>query len=365
MTATVAKPKTLDQLCEAVTAAPLIQPVGGCTKTALSAPLPGATLLDVSALSGILEYEPGEYTFTAYAGTRLSTISAMLSERGQFLPFDPPLVKSGATLGGAVASGLAGPGRYRYGGARDFILGVRTIDGQGRIIKGGGKVVKNAAGFDTPKLMSGSLGMFGVLAELTFKVFPAPRAYATLVAQCVSPEEAVDVLNRVASSGMDAHALDLAPGGPQCYAVWTRLAGLPDSLDDRLARLSTLLGRGQIARDEQEAALWEDVTEFRWSPRPWNLVKIPLTPRRIPALEAALLALDPGALRRYSGGGQVAWVSTVAAPAALDPVLARLQLSGLVIMGPKSPVRLGARPDEPFERRVKAALDPAGRFPTR
>jgi glycolate oxidase FAD binding subunit len=362
---TVAKPKTLDQLCEAVTAAPCVQTVSGCTKTALSAPLPGAILLDVSGLSGILEYEPGEYTFTAYAGTRLAVIAAALADHGQFLPFDPPLVRAGATLGGTVAAGLAGPGRYRYGGVRDFILGVRYVDGQGRIIKGGGKVVKNAAGFDTPKLMAGSLGMFGVLAELTFKVFPAPRACVTLVAPCVSPEEGVDLLASVAASGMDIHALELVPGGPHCYALWVRLAGLADALPDRLARLAALLGRGAAVRDEQEAALWEDVTEFRWAPKPWSLVKVPLTPQRIPALERALLALDPGALRRYGGGGQVGWVATTTPSAALDLALAELGLSGLVIMGPKSPVRLGARPGEPFERRVKAALDPAGRFPMR
>jgi glycolate oxidase FAD binding subunit len=274
-------------------------------------------------------------------------------------------VRSGATLGGAVAAGLAGPGRYRSGGVRDFILGVRYVDSQGRIIKGGGKVVKNAAGFDTPKLMAGSLGMFGVLAELTFKVFPAPPAYATLVAPCVSPEEGVDLLGQVGASGMDIHALELVPGGPHCYALWVRLAGLPDALPDRLGRLTGLLGRGTPVLDEQEAALWEDVTEFRWAPKPWNLIKVPLTPRRIPRLEAALLALDPGALRRYSGGGQVGWVATSSAPDALDGLLSELDLSGLVILGPKSPVRIGARPGESFERRVKAALDPVGRFPAR
>ncbi|MCU0507457.1 MAG: FAD-binding protein [Anaerolineae bacterium] len=365
MNATVAKPKTLDQLCEAVAGATLVQPVGGCTKTALSAPLPGATVVEMGGLAGILEYEPGEYTFTAYAGTRLSTIAAALAEHGQFLPFDPPLQRAGATLGGTVASGLAGPGRYRYGGVRDFILGVRYVDGEGRLIKGGGKVVKNAAGFDTPKLMVGSLGMFGVLAELTFKVFPAPAAYATLVAPCVSPQEGVDLLAQIGASGMDVHALELVPGGPQCYAVWARLAGLSDALDERLGRLAQLLGRGTTVRGEQDAALWDDVAEFGWAPKPWNLVKIPLTPKRIPAVEEALLALDPGALRRYSGGGQVAWVATTAAPSALDPALGELGLAGLVIMGPKTPVRLGAREGESFERRVKAAMDPAGRFPTR
>jgi glycolate oxidase FAD binding subunit len=365
MNATIAKPKTLDQLREAVAEAPLVQPVGNCTKTALSAPLPGATIVEMAGLAGILEYEPGEYTFTAYAGTRLSTIASALAQHGQFLPFDPPLVRAGATLGGTVASGLAGPGRYRYGGARDFILGVRYVDGEGRLIKGGGKVVKNAAGFDTPKLMAGSLAMFGVLAELTFKVFPAPRAYATLVAPCVSPQEGVELLAQIGASGMDVHALELVPGGPECYAVWARLAGLPDALDERLSRLAQLVGRGTLVRDEQDAALWEDVTEFGWVPRPWNLVKVPLTPKRIPALEDALLALDPGALRRYSGGGQVAWVATSATPAALSPALEQLGLAGLVILGPKADVRLGARPGESFERRVKAAMDPTGKFPAR
>jgi hypothetical protein len=181
----------------------------------------------------------------------------------------------------------------------------------------------------------------------------------------VSPQEGVDLLAQIGASGMDVHALELVPGGPQCYAVWARLAGLSDALDERLGRLAQLLGRGTTVRGEQDAALWDDVAEFGWAPKPWNLVKIPLTPKRIPAVEEALLALDPGALRRYSGGGQVAWVATTAAPSALDPALGELGLAGLVIMGPKTPVRLGAREGESFERRVKAAMDPAGRFPTR
>src|SRR5512138_2896737 len=132
------KPTTIDQLCEAVCAAPHVQPVGCGTKTALSRPLPDVSQIDMTGLAGVIEYEPGEYTFTAYAGTRLSIIEAVLAEYGQFLPFDPPFVKSGATLGGAVASGLRGPGRYRYGGVRDFVLGVRYVDAHGKVIKGGG-----------------------------------------------------------------------------------------------------------------------------------------------------------------------------------------------------------------------------------
>jgi glycolate oxidase FAD binding subunit len=319
----------------------------------------------MTGLAGVIEYEPGEYTFTAYAGTRLSIIRAVLAEHGQFLPFDPPFVRAGATLGGAVASGLSGPGRYRYGGVRDFILGVRYVDNRGRIIKGGGKVVKNAAGFDTPKLMAGSLGMFGVLAELTFKVFPAPRAYGTLVVQCVDPQEAVSILYKATTSAMDIHALDLVPGGPHCYAVWARLAGLSDALPERLARLAGILGRAQSVTGEQEAALWEEVEEFRWAPKPWSLVKVPVTPRRIPDVEAALLKLDPGALRRYSGGGQVVWLATSSPLPAVDATLRNLGLAGLVVLGPGGKVRLGVHPAEPFEQRVRAAMNENARFPVR
>src|SRR5439155_368623 len=134
----------------------------------------------LSRLSGIVEYEPSEFTFTALAGTPLKAIIAALAERGQYLPFDPPLADAGATLGGTIAAGLSGPGRVRFGGLRDFILGVRFVDGEGRILRMGGKVVKNAAGFDLPKFFVGSAGRFGVLAEITFKVFPRPAATRTL-----------------------------------------------------------------------------------------------------------------------------------------------------------------------------------------
>ena len=365
MPVVAARPTNIEQLREAVIAEPVVQPVGCGTKTALSAPLPGVSQVDVTGLSGVIEYEPGEYTFTAYAGTRLSIIEAVLAEHGQFLPFDPPLVRAGATLGGTVAGGLSGPGRYRFGGVRDYILGVRYVDSRGKLIKSGGKVVKNAAGFDISKLMVGSLGMLGVLAELTFKVFPAPRAYATLVVQCVDPQEAVAVLGKAVTSAMDIHALDLVPGGPDCYAVWARLSGLAGGLSERLERLAAILGRATTVTGEQDAALWEEVQEFRWAPKPWALIKIPMTMRRAPDVEAALLSLDPGVLRRYSGGGQVAWVSTAAPIAAIDATLRSLGLAGLVVLGPGGKVRLGVQPGQPFEERVLAAMNDNGRFPVR
>jgi glycolate oxidase FAD binding subunit len=173
----VLTPATATELCDAIRAHPRVLAIGARTKPRLSAVSEArdVVLISTCGLSGIIAYDPGEFTFTALAGTPLRELRAALAERGQYLPFDPPLVESGATIGGTVAAGLSGPGRFRYGGVRDFILAVQFADGSGQLLRGGAKVVKNAAGFDIPKFLVGSCGRFGVITEVTFKVFPAPQ----------------------------------------------------------------------------------------------------------------------------------------------------------------------------------------------
>ena len=171
-----------------------------------------AQLVDLSTLQGVVDYQPDEYTFTARAGTPVAEIAAMLAEKGQYLPFDPPLGDRGATLGGTVAAGLSGAGRFRYGGIRDFLIGIRFVDGQGQEIRGGGAVVKNAAGFDFPKLFVGSLGRLGILTELTFKVFPQPPAFATVTADFGTLSDLLAALDAVTRSAIDLHAVDFCAG---------------------------------------------------------------------------------------------------------------------------------------------------------
>src|SRR5207237_6012057 len=170
-----------------------------------------ATRLSTAGLRGILEYDPSEFTFTALAGTPVKEIAATLAERGQYLPFDPLCLDAGATLGGTVASGVNGPGRFRFGGLRDFILGVKFVDGLGRLLRLGGKVVKNAAGFDVPKFMVGSLGRFGALIEITFKVFPRPAATLTLKLRVDGAESARRIIIEAANSRWQPEAIDLLP----------------------------------------------------------------------------------------------------------------------------------------------------------
>ena len=184
----------------------------------------------MSGLRGVVEYEPNEFVFTALAGTPVAEVVAMLAEHGQYLPFDPPFVAAGATLGGAVASGLSGPGRYRYGGVRDFVIGVRFVDGLGQLVRGGGKVVKNAAGFDLPKLMVGSLGRLGALVELSFKVFPKPPAFGTLRVDYPSLAAAVEAMATLVTKPLDIEAVDLEPSSASA-SLLVRIGGREDQLE--------------------------------------------------------------------------------------------------------------------------------------
>ena len=215
-------PTTPAELAEAVRAHSRVLAVGARTKPRLSE-VPGeVTLISTRGLSGVVEYQPEEFTFTALAGTPIRDLAGALAEKGQYLPFDPMWTEAGTTLGGTVASGVSGPGRFRFGGIRDFILGVRFVDGLGRLLHMGGKVVKNCAGFDVSKFMVGSLGRFGVMAEITFKVFPLPATRLTLKLPTTGAEAAASMLVEAASSRWECDALDLLPDGK---TVCLRLAG--------------------------------------------------------------------------------------------------------------------------------------------
>lgn len=359
-------PSTVAAVCEFVKAHTHVVPKGRGTKPLLIDPPADAAVLDLSGLSGVLEYDPGEFTFTALAGTPVAEVAALLAEHGQYLPFDPPFVRHGATLGGTVAAGLSGPGRYRYGGVRDFILGVRWVDGRGQIVHGGGKVVKNAAGFDFPKLMVGSLGQLGSIVELTFKVFPRPQAYATYLVEVPTLTVALGVQRKLMTAPLDLEALDLAPG-PRGVQVQVRLGGLAEALPARIERLRALMGEGVARQGSEEASLWDAVREFAWVTADSSLVKVPVTPARIPQIEAVLE--QTSAVRRYSAGGQVAWLSWPHALDVLDTELKRLGLSGLAVIGPSPTLTLppgligASRSEHAFASRVKAALDPAHRYP--
>ena len=346
---------------EAVRGAARALPVGSGSKPALVKTTPDVTRLDMRGLAGIVEYEPAEYTITALAGTPIRDLSAALQENRQFLPFDPVFVQSGATVGGTVASGLSGPGRYRYGGLRDFILGTRFVDGQGRLVRGGGKVVKNAAGFDFPKLLVGSLGRLGVMVDATFKVFPRPPEFVTLFSTYEDVDSALATAKTLGVSPMELMALDLIPdpSGDQCALV-TRIGGAQDLMPARVDRAAKVLANCEILDGSDDAEYWSGVAEFTWTDSAASLVKIPLTPSVIPAVDRAIAEISTA--RRYTVAGNVLWAAAGGSTETIDSLLAEKALAGLVLRGDSSHPLIGADNASVFAEGVRAALDPQGKF---
>lgn len=333
-------------------------PRGGRSKTALTPP-PESLPFDLSGLSGLLEYSPSEYTFTALAGTSIAEINQELVSNGQFLPFDPPLVESGATLGGTIAAGLSGSGRYRFGGVRDFILAVQFFDGEARLVRAGGKVVKNAAGFDIPKMMVGSLGAYGAMVEVTFKVFPQPLEYVTFVVSFPTLQQALDGLIKTTLSPFDLFALDLQPYPNRCD-LSLRIGGMPASFPDRLKRLKEFHGEGYILENEQEQVYWRGIREFSWVGVEKYLIKVPVTPKLVPQIDSYLA--DLAVQRRYTVGANLVWIEWPNPLDQLDQILSEMSLAGLVVLGSPGKSRLGQQKGAAFAKRVKTALDPQGRW---
>jgi glycolate oxidase FAD binding subunit len=357
----VLAPASLDELCAALRDRTPVLAHGSRSK-ALLATAPGHTPLDIRALDRLIEYEPGEFTFTAQTGMPLTQVTEMLAANGQHLPCDPPLADAGATLGGMLAAGLNGSGRLRFGGLRDFILGVRFVDGRGRLVRGGGKVVKNAAGFDLPKLLVGSMGRLGIIVELSCKVFPKPAAWQSVRVTCRDLPDALQVQTDLARLPLDLEALDLLPP----HTLLARVAGATAALADHARRVAAASGRPcEIIGDADEAACWHAMRAFAWVPADHLLIRIPLTPARIANLEEILAQL-PAAPRRYTVAGNLAWLAWPAAQPL--PPLAGSGLSGLVVRGPLAagaPIRLGhlSPAAGTFAARIKNALDPLGIFP--
>jgi len=205
--------------------------------------------LDVSALNGIVAYEPEELIITVRPGTSVGEITTILAGKGQRLGFDPPdwgpLLGAPAgvgTIGGAISCDISGPARIRYGAVRDQLLGFRGVNGLGEVFKAGGKVVKNVTGFDIPKLVCGAFGTLCVLTEVTLRVFPKPARSQTLVAGNLRTADTFALLGKVWASPLEASALSCTPAG-----AFVRLEGEAEPLADKLGLLQSLCDPVKLA----------------------------------------------------------------------------------------------------------------------
>ncbi len=235
-------------------------------------------LLDVSGLRGILSYEPSELVVTARAGTPLAELEATLAEQGQCLAFEPPHFQIGsnevsapssspisvATVGGMVACGLSGPARASVGAVRDYVLGVKLINGRGEHLTFGGQVIKNVAGYDVSRLMAGAMGMLGVLTEISLKVLPIAPAEATLVFE-LDQARALAQLHRWGAQPLPLNAScwvqdDTAPGCPALLFV--RLRGAAAAVDAACQTMQQDVPGRRIA-NAQAASDWQACRDLR------------------------------------------------------------------------------------------------------
>ena len=349
-------PVSAEEVAEAVKSHPRVSAVGGRTKLAL---VGQGEELELSRLSGITAYEASDYTVTAKAGTPAEEVAQVLAEKGQYMPFDPLFSKAGATLGGTVASGTSGPGRFRYGGLRDFLIGVQFVDGKGKLVRSGGRVVKNAAGFDLPKFMVGSMGRFGIMTELTFKVFPRPSESISLKIMCPDHETAVKRLGEISLSRWEADTLDYDPAEK---VICLRFDGPEQQAISEICEEVRGCWSGEVMpADDIE---WSIQREVSWAEGMF-LAKVPIALSRVSFL--ADWVDDCGGMVgcRVSSGGNVAWLSFgEKGLVAVEEFLREKAMTGLILRGarPDGPW-LGQRKVDTVSGLVKEALDPDGRFP--
>jgi glycolate oxidase FAD binding subunit len=318
--------------------------VGGGTK-AFYGNEPRGEALDVRSVSGIVDYEPTELVVTVRGGTPLAELQARLAEQNQMLPFEPPHFGPAATVGGAVAAGLAGPRRMAAGAVRDFVLGAKLIDGRGNVLSFGGRVMKNVAGYDVARALPGSLGTLGVIVEVSLKVLPRPVAEQTLLFEA---NEAESIRRANEWGGQPLPISATAWCGGQLYV---RLSGAAAGVQAARAKM----GGSPVP---EAALLWAELREQShdfFQPGHGTLWRLAVPPTTGP--------LDLGAtLVEWNGGQRWVW-----SDAPTEKIRARVEAAG----GHATQFRGGGRratfhPLPPalaaIHRRLKAEFDPAGIF---
>jgi len=265
--------------------------------------------LSTAALSGITLYEPGAMTVVAKAGTPVAEIEGALAAENQRLAFEPMDhralmgTKGVPTIGGVMAANISGPRRISVGAARDFLLGVRFVDGMGRIVKNGGRVMKNVTGYDLVKLMAGAHGTLGVLSEVSLKALPCPETQSTLILHGLDDVAAVAALARALGSPYEVSA---AAHNPDTKETMLRVEGFADSVSYRVDALRTLLGGDATVEQDAPARwdAWRDVSDF--ADTEGDVWRVSCKPSDAPALAARAGARA----MRYDWAGGLIWMQT-------------------------------------------------------
>ena len=335
-------------------------------------PVTGA-ILSVADLSGITLYEPGALTLVAQAGTPLADIETALAQENQRLAFEPMdhrglLGTTGKpTIGGVMAANVSGPRRISVGAARDFLLGVRFVDGQGVVVKNGGRVMKNVTGYDLVKVMAGSYGTLGVLSEISMKVLPRPETQATLVLHGLDDTTGVRAMAAALGSPFEVTG---AAHDPAQKKTMLRIEGFETSVMYRLGRLRDLLGNMgaefTVSDEHETADAWvatRDVAAFQATQG--DVWRVACKPSDGPALAARAQA-DAWL---YDWAGGLIWLRCAAGHDLRHKLGAFEGHATLVRADDETKARLGVfHPENSGVARLTSALrakfDPKGLFNT-
>jgi len=337
-------------------------------------------VLDLTGLSGIISYEPSELVVTARAGTPLSELEAALAEKGQCLAFEPPHFAQlgasprGATVGGMAAAGLSGPARASVGGVRDYVLGVKLLNGRAELLTFGGQVIKNVAGYDVSRLMVGALGTLGVLTEISLKVLPVAPAEATLMAGGIPQQAALDLLQRWGGQPLPLSASCWVHDdsvSPARDTLFVRLRGASAAVAAACPRLlADLQAAGGVATRLDNAQAGPDWDACRDQTLPFFKPPAPdlgLWRLSLPATAPAL-ALPYAPLIEWHGGLRWLW-APLSAQAQLRQAATDVGGNAMLFRAPdadKTGSTARFHPLTPvlaqIHQRLKAEFDPAGIF---
>jgi glycolate oxidase FAD binding subunit len=310
------------------------------------------TVLDTTAYRGITDYEPTELVISARCGTPLAEIEAHLAQHGQMLAFEPPYFGAGATIGGTVAAGLSGPRRQAAGAVRDFVLGAVLMDGKGELLHFGGKVMKNVAGYDVSRLLAGSLGVFGLIAEVSLKVLPRPVAECT-VRLHMPEDEALRRLNEWGGQPLPISASSWHDG-----VLTVRLSGARLAVDAARRRIGGERLDDAEAEDGWRALREHDGAFFTAAGSLWRLSLPTVAPPLAPSLapRGAQLIEWGGAQRWLQTDADAATVRAAATSAGGHATLFRGGDRAAGVFQPLAPAV------HAIHRQLKNAFDPAGVF---
>lgn len=334
-------------------------PVGARTKSALTAEVErgSATPISSEALRGIVAYDPSEFLMTVRSGTLLSEIQATLADNGQYMPFDPQYIEQGSTIGGTVASGINGPNCLLYGGLRDFLMEVEFIDGLGKLVVGGGKVVKNAAGFDLPKLIVGSYGRLCFLTEITLKVLPRPQAVVKCETEFPSLPACIKAIQKLRRLPLPITAIDFTEQGK----LTVLFAGPTDGLEAAVQKSTKTMEHEWKTHPMFQSSDGPQLT----SPSAAIQVRVAMDVANCPQLVSLIQNMPHVEIQTFTCGGSIALLSAASLNSLeeIDLGLSSLGLSGVAIQGPVGGLTvLGDRKWVGPASRIQQAMDPKSRF---